>query len=71
MSVRDNETKRDVNKVGSVNHQEDKKREESSSSNAETANAGDVPTSSAATSTVLAVESTAQDTAERLLNIKL
>ena len=71
MSVRDNETKLDMNKEGSVNHQDDKKREESCSSNAETTNAGDVPTLSAATSTVVAVESTVQDTAERLLNIKL
>jgi hypothetical protein len=58
-----------VNKVGSVNHQDDEKREESSNSNAETTNAGDVPTSSAATSSAVAVESTVQDTAKRLLQI--
>jgi squalene cyclase len=70
-TIRDDETKRDVNKVGSGNHQDDEMREETSSSNAETTNAGNVSTLSAATSTVVAVESTVQDTAERLLNIKL
>ena len=70
-TIRDDETKRDVNKVGSGNHQDDEMREETSSSNAETTNAGDVPTSSAATSTAVAVESTVQDTAKSLLNIKL
>ena len=52
--------------MGSVNHQDDEKREESSNSNAETTNAGDVLTFSAATSTAVAVESTVQDTAKRL-----
>ena len=70
-TIRDDETKRDVNKVGSGNHQDDEMREETSSSNAETTNAGDVPTSSAATSTAVAVESIVQDTAKSLLNIKL